>query len=190
MRERRDLPLIAWGEALRAARLARQRRQFRLALGAFGVAALGLTIAVPPTPRLVWNVSASAPRGLYIVSPGVPVAAGDMVAARTLDPWRMLAARRHYLPANVPLVKRVVAGRGDIVCASGASISINGVAAVTRRARDARGRIMPWWEGCVRLGRGDAFLLMASEEASFDGRYFGVTRAHDILGRAHLLWAR
>jgi type IV secretory pathway protease TraF len=25
---------------------------------------------------------------------------------------------------------------------------------------------------------------------SFDGRYFGVTRANEILGRAELLWAR
>lgn len=190
MRERPDLPLIAWGEALRAARLARQRQQFRFAFGALGIVALGLTIAAPPSPRLVWNVSASAPRGLYIVSPGVPVAAGDMVVARTPQPWRMLAARRHYLPANVPLVKRVVAGRGDTVCARGAEVAINGVPAVTRRARDAKGRILPWWEGCVRLGGGDAFLLMASEDASFDGRYFGVTPSRDILGRAHLLWAR
>lgn len=190
MRERPDLPLIAWGDALRAARLVRQRRQLRFAFVALGIGALGLTIAVPPTPRLVWNVSASAPRGLYVVGPGVPVSAGDMVVARTPDPWRTLAARRHYLPANVPLVKRVVAGRGDVVCARGAEIAINGVPAVTRRVRDARGRILPWWEGCVRLGGGDAFLLMANEGASFDGRYFGVTRARDILGRAHLLWAR
>ena len=190
MPERPDLPLIAWGEALRAARLTRQRRRLRFAFGALGIAALGLTIAAPPTPRLVWNVSASAPRGLYVVSPGAPVAAGDMVVARTPDPWRSLAARRHYLPANVPLVKRVVAARGDLVCARGAEVSINGAPAVTRRLRDAKGRILPWWEGCVRLGSGDAFLLMANEGASFDGRYFGVTRARNILGKAHLLWAR
>ena len=134
MPERRDLPLIAWGEALRAARLVRERRQLRLAFGALGIAALGLTIAVPPTPRLVWNASASAPRGLYVVSPGVPIAAGDMVVARTPDPWRMLAAKRHYLPANVPLVKRVVAGPGDLICAQGADVAINSVPAVARAA--------------------------------------------------------
>lgn len=190
MSERPDLPLVAWGDALRTARLERQLRQLRLAFGALGLAALGLTIAVPPNPRLVWNVSESAPRGLYVVSPGVRVTAGDMVVARTPDPWRQLAARRHYLPANVPLVKRVVAGGGDLVCAQGADVAINGVPAVTRRAVDAKGRVLPWWEGCVRLGGGDAFLLMASADASFDGRYFGVTRARDILGKAHLLWAR
>ena len=189
MADRPDLPLIAWGNAIRSARVRRERLHLRFALGVLGIAALGATIAVPPVPRLVWNASASAPVGLYVVSPGVPVAAGDMVVARTPEPWRGLAASRDYLPANVPLVKRVVAARGDRICARGEAVSINGVPAVTRRARDARGRILPWWEGCVRLGEGDAFLLMAGEAASFDGRYFGATRARDILGKAHLLWA-
>lgn len=190
MPERRDLPLLAWGDALRAARERRQRLRLRFAFGTAATAALLLTIAVPPVPRLVWNASPSAPVGLYVVSPNVPVEPGDMVVAWTPDPWRGLAAQRRYLPRNVPLVKRVVAARGDLVCARGASISINGVPAVTRRAADGAGRTLPWWEGCARPGKGDAFLLMASADASFDGRYFGVTRARDIIGRAHLLWPR
>lgn len=190
MPERPDLPLIAWGNAIRSARIRRERLRRRLAAGALGIAALGAAIVAPPVPRLVWNASASAPIGLYVVNPGVPLAPGDMVIARTPAPWRALAARRHYLPANVPLVKRVVAARGDHICARGAAVSINGIPAVTRRARDARGRILPWWEGCLRLARDDALLLMVGEDASFDGRYFGATRGHDILGKAYLLWAR
>lgn len=190
MRERPNLPLIAWGDAIRAARDKRQKIRLRFALGAIGISALAITIASPPTPRLVWNASESAPRGLYSVSPGRTLEPGDMVVARTPMPWRMLAARRHYLPANVPLVKRVVAVAGDEVCARGETILINGLPAVTRRTRDARGRILPWWEGCATLRRHDAFLLMAEAPASFDGRYFGVTPSADIVGKAHLLWAR
>lgn len=190
MNRRPGPSLAAWGAALRAARKRRASLRLRIAISAVGLAALGITIAAPPSPRLVWNASASAPRGLYAVSPGRTLEPGDMAVARTPMPWRMLAARRHYLPANVPLVKRVVAVRGDEVCARGAAISINGLPAVTRRLRDARGRILPWWEGCVRLRKGEAFLLMAEAAASFDGRYFGVTSASDIVGRAQLLWAR
>lgn len=190
MRERPDLPLIAWGNAIRAEREQRQRRRFRFAIGTTGIALLAISIADPPSPRLVWNVSESAPRGLYAVSPGRTLEPGDMVVARTPEPWRMLAARRHYLPANVPLVKRVVAVAGDTVCANGVEISINGLTAVTRRVRDARGRVLPWWEGCRTLRKDEAFLLMADASASFDGRYFGVTRRADIVGRAQLLWAR
>jgi conjugative transfer signal peptidase TraF len=190
MHERPDLPLMAWGEALRATREKRRKIRLRFALGTIGIAALCITIAAPPSPRLVWNASDSAPRGLYSVSPGRTLEAGDMVVARTPMPWRLFAARRHYLPANVPLVKRVVAVGGDEICARGETVSINGLPAVTRRARDARGRILPWWEGCVGLRKGEAFLLMAEAPASFDGRYFGVTKASDIVGKAHLLWAR
>src|SRR3546814_11532003 len=78
------------------------------ARGGVGITLLGLTMAFPPAPRLVWNASASAPIGLYAVTPGAPVGPGDMVIARVPDPWRMLAARRHYLPANVPLDRKSV----------------------------------------------------------------------------------
>ncbi len=190
MLERPDLPLMVWGNTLRAARERRRLLRFRFALGATGIAALAATIALPPAPRLVWNASVSAPRGLYSVSPGRGFERGDMVVARIPVPWRMLAARRYYLPLNLPLVKRVVAVRGDEICAHGESVSINGEPAVTRRAHDARGRALPWWEGCTILKKGEAFLLMAEAPASFDGRYFGVTRAPDIVGKAVLLWAR
>ena len=48
---------------------------------------------------------------------------------------------------------------------------------------------MPWWSGCRRLQPREYFLMMDSP-ASFDGRYFGVTRSVDILGRAEPLWAK
>jgi type IV secretory pathway protease TraF len=37
--------------------------------------------------------------------------------------------------------------------------------------------------------RRQLFLLMEAS-ASFDGRYFGVTKGRDIIGKARLLWAR
>ena len=151
------------------------------------VAALGLTVAAPPLPRLVWNVSASAPRGLYAVSPGASVRPGDMVIARVPMPWRRLAAARRYIPVNVPLVKRVAAGQGTRVCATGAEIRIDGRRVALRRAVDGRGRVMPRWDGCVTLGAGALFLLMDAPD-SFDGRYFGPTARGDVIGRARFLW--
>lgn len=154
-----------------------------------GVAALALPGAFPPAPRLVWNASASAPEGLYRVVPGQFASRGEMVVARPPDPWRALAARRHYLPANALLVKRIGAIAGDEVCALGKEIFVNGVPAVSRRRVDGLGRPMPWWDGCRRLDRGQLFLLSDRPE-SFDGRYFGVIRRADIVGRAVLLWRR
>ena len=67
---------------------------------------------------------------------------------------------------------------------------IDGAPVVTRRRLDPHGRPMPWWEGCHRLAAGELFLLMDRSPLSFDGRYFGVTAPDQIIGKAHLLWAR
>jgi len=185
-----DAPLLAWGEALRA-RAKRRRKVSNIAFGiAAGALALGLTIAYPPAPRLVWNASASAPIGLYWVSPGGAIAQGDMVIARVPERYRRMAAARRYLPMNVPLVKRVAAGSGDEICALGVSIFLDGKPIVQRLERDGKGRPMPRWHGCKRLRSGQYFLLMADSPASFDGRYFGISKASDIIGPARLIWAR
>lgn len=185
-----DAPLLAWGEALRAARERRRRRVKAAVAIAAGSAALGLTIVFPPAPRLVWNTSASAPVGLYAVMPKERIVPGGVVIARLPMHWRRLAARRRYIPAKVPLVKRVAAGPGDEVCALGTSIFINGAPAAKRLTTDTKGRAMPRWQGCRTLRAGQWFLLMRESPASFDGRYFGVTSGSDVIGRARLLWAR
>lgn len=183
-----DAPLFAWGDAMRAARRQRRLRRTACGVGA-GILVLTATIVSPPAPRLLWNASASAPIGLYRVSPGAPAAVGDMVAARVPLRWRRLAAERHYLPENVPLVKRVAATAGSLVCASGGVIHVDDREVARRRRADGRGRPMPWWSGCVHLSGQQRLLLMDAPD-SFDGRYFGITEGSDIVGRAVLLWRR
>lgn len=192
---RRDIagtatPLLDWGEQLRATKRKRRILGRRILVTGIGITLLGLTMAFPPAPRLVWNASASAPIGLYAVTPGAPLDPGDMVIAKVPDRWQMMAAQRRYIPANVPLVKRVAAGAGDEVCALGQEIFINGRWLAERRHADAQGRLMPWWDGCVRLRGRQLFLLMPGSPASFDGRYFGVTEGGLVVGKAWLLWAR
>ncbi|RYD59972.1 MAG: S26 family signal peptidase [Sphingomonadales bacterium] len=184
------MPLLAWGETLRRARARRRALRRRAAWLAGGIAALGLTIAAPPRPRIIWNASPSAPIGLYRVAAPDDVAPGDMVIARGPERYRGLAAARGYLPATVPLVKRVAGAAGDEVCALDDAIFVNRHMIARRRAVDAKGRTMPWWEGCERLRGRQLFLLMEDSAASFDGRYFGLTSGADVVGKAHLLWAR
>jgi conjugative transfer signal peptidase TraF len=184
---RGDAPLLAWGDALRAAKLRRKRVIRRGVATAIICAIVLASAALPPAPRLVWNVSASAPVGLYAVSPAAVPQTGEMVVARLPHVFRRLAAERRYLPQNVPLVKRVAAVAGDEVCASNQSISVNGAVVAERQAFDGMGRRMPFWLGCVRLRGGQVFLLMDTT-ASFDGRYFGVTEGADVVGKAWLLW--
>ena len=189
MTERCDLPLFQWSDALRAARQKRTRLRRRLGVAIAGITCLGATVIAPPVPRLVWNASASAPIGLYGVTPGARLKRDDMVIAWAPAGPRALAAQRHYLPGNVPLVKRVAAVPGERVCAIGNGISLGGRLVAERRRRDAAGRVMPWWRGCVTLDESALFLLMDAP-ASFDGRYFGPTSARDVIGKATPLWVR
>lgn len=184
-----DAPLLAWGEALRAAKARRARQRRWLAGLGFGAGVMLASAALPPTPRLVWNATASAPIGLYWVVSRAPIVVGDTVVARLPDAARRLAARRHYLPANIPLVKRVAADSGQEICAIGAQIFIDGAPVARRRAVDGHGRAMPGWQGCQRLHGGEV-LLLNPDPASFDGRYFGGSEASDIIGKATLLWRR
>ena len=127
--------------------------------------------------------------GLYTVGGAAPLARGDLVAARLEPRWRAFGSTRRYIPANVPLIKRVAATSGDRVCAVGTDIAVNGLRAARRLDIDGAGRSMPHWSGCIVLGRGEYLLLMPGP-ASFDGRYFGPTAESAIVGKVHLLWAR
>jgi len=131
----------------------------------------------------------SVPIGLYAVSRAHRMAVGDIVAAHLPDSAARLAATRHYLPLNVPLIKRVGAGSGAQVYATATVITINGRHAAIRLAQDRLRRPLPWWNGCTRLNEGSVFLLSPVSE-SFDNRYFGPTDMRLILGRAQPLWTR
>jgi conjugative transfer signal peptidase TraF len=171
-------------------RVPNPRRAYRaLLFGVTMLSALATSASLVPTPRLVWNASASVPIGFYWRVTGAP-SRGDLVLARAPLWARRLAAERHYLPINVPIVKRVAAVAGDVVCASGDAISIDGRVVGYRLASDRTGRSLPQWEGCETLGAGEFFLLMADVPDSFDGRYFGVTERWDIIGRLAPLWTR
>ena len=184
------LPATACGEALRAIIATRRERGRRVRIAvtaALAAVPCVATVLVSPQPLLLWNASASTPRGLYRVHPGAAVHRGDGIVAWLAEPYRSLAARRGYLPLGVPLVKRIAAVPGDRVCAHGATVSINGNMAAVRKSLDALGRALPAWRGCRDLGAHE-YLLLGESPWSFDGRYFGPTDKRDIVGRAVLLW--
>lgn len=147
------------------------------------------TIVHAPAPHFLWNASASSPIGLYVVHWSERWQKGDLVVARLSPRARRLAAERHYLPGGVPLLKTVVGLEGDQICSFRRHIFVNRGDVAAVRAQDRRGRPLAHWTGCVRLRPGELFLLSRSPDA-FDGRYFGVTRHADIIGKAKILWAR
>lgn len=142
-----------------------------------------------PHPKLLlWNASASAPRGLYLLASPCPLRSSELV---TVTPPPMLAgfmAARGYLPSGVPLLKHIAAMPGQTVCRIGRTITLSGTAAAIARDHDNGGRPLPSWQGCRTLRAGEVFLLNAGAPDSFDGRYFGPLPAITIAALAVPIW--
>jgi conjugative transfer signal peptidase TraF len=147
---------------------------------------MGVVIAAfIPTPlRLVWNVSASVPVGLYGMSAPHDLQIGDLVAVMPDKPLADFLVGRGYIGRGVPLLKRVVALPGQQVCRTGNAITVDAVPLGSALDRDRMGRVLPVWQGCRRIANGDIFLMNPDVRDSFDGRYFGPIPARTVIGIA------
>jgi conjugative transfer signal peptidase TraF len=145
-----------------------------------------VSMAWTPRPLLVWNVTASAPIGLYRQA-SVAVARGDWALVRTPSGVADFAAQRRYLPSNVPMIKRVVGVTGDRICRLGNAVSVNGKASAIAQEHDGQGRALPVWSGCQRLADGAVFLLNAPP-TSFDSRYFGAVQGSNVIEKLEPVW--
>mgnify|MGYP000091274299 CR=1 FL=1 len=162
-----------------------RRRHSRLVAHIAG-AVIGATVlaALVPLPKLLlWNASASAPVGLYWLHPGGKPAVGDFVAIAPPPALARFMAERHYLPIGVPLLKRVAARPGALVCRRDAAVSIDGRSAAIAKIDDSHGRPLPVWRGCRVIEADELFLLNAAPD-SLDGRYFGPIPVSGLIGTA------
>lgn len=181
----------------------RSRLRARIALAglsACGLAALAWASFLPdnmrPLPRLIYNPSDSVAVGWYRVDPldhrtdslPRPLSVGSIVLAQLPADAAALAAQRGYLPARVPLLKRVGAVAPQQVCIVDHSVRIDGVPVATVLPADRRGRPLPSWPQCRQLRSGELFLLSTTNPASFDSRYFGPIVASTVMGVAHPVW--
>jgi conjugative transfer signal peptidase TraF len=159
-------------------------------LTATSVAALAAcaSAAIHPPPVLIWNASASVPIGLYAVRPFGAPRIGELVVVKPPKPLAGFLDERRYLPRGVPLLKHVAALPGQLVCRTGRVLTVDDQVMGEAMGRDRRGRPLPVWRGCRRLGPGDVFLMNRRSLDSFDGRYFGVLPAWAIVGHADPLW--
>ena len=137
--------------------------------------------AAAPQPELLWNQTDSEPEGLYVRVAAAP-RVGRLIAFRTPGPAFPYAdARMGYLH-QVPILKKIAAGEGDLVCARGDILVINGRRRAPVAALDRTGRPLPHWDGCRALLRGEFFVFSDRISNSFDSRYYGPVRGGSILG--------
>lgn len=155
----------------------------------FGAAAaLVVTLVLEPLPLYIWNASASVPIGLYRLRPAERFHVTELVAVQPPEPLATFLDLNGYLPAGLPMLKRVLALPGQTVCRSGLTISVDAIEMGEARDRDGRGRPLPKWQGCRVVGEGELFVMNWQSTSSLDGRYFGLLPASSVIGRALPVW--
>ena len=117
-------------------RLRLRARIVLASLSACGLAALAWAAFVQPLPRLVYNPSDSVPIGWYRIGSSDALHVGAIVLTTLPPDVAALAAQRRYLPARVPLLKRVGAVAPQHVCVFDALVWIDGVPVAAVLAAD------------------------------------------------------
>lgn len=146
------------------------------------------TIWAKPTIHYVWNVSESAPVGLYLIQPTGRLFVTKLVAVEPPEPLATFLADGRYLPRGIPMLKRVLALPRQTVCRNHLTITVDKTWVGEAHERDSRGRPLPIWQGCHVVADGEVFLMNWQSVDSLDGRYFGVLPTTAIIGRAEPLW--
>jgi conjugative transfer signal peptidase TraF len=164
-------------------------RRLLIALSAgLGLAALAWPSLHEPVARIVYNPSDSVPRGWYRIGPADSLHVGSIVLTQLPADAASLAAQRGYLPAGIPLLKRIGAMPPQRVCMQDSVVRIDDAAIATALTADSHGRPLLAWQQCRSLLDDELFLISSTNPASFDSRYFGPVSASAVIGSAHPLW--
>lgn len=150
----------------------------------FSVLTVAAAAIVPTSLKLVWNVSASAPIGLYRIEPAERLDIPDLVAVMPPEPLEDFMVERGYIGRDVPILKHVLGLPGQRVCRIGRTITVDGIAVGEAQDRDRHDRPLPVWSGCHVVAADELFLMNWQVPDSLDGRYFGSLPATTVIGRA------
>lgn len=150
-----------------------RRRKGKALMVWLGLGALLLFAAHANRNVLLVNLSPSEPEGLYLRVHGGAVRRGALVAFLAPPAAFPYADRQMSYLHRTSILKAVGAMPGDLVCALGGELWINGKRRAGISAVDRNGRALPRWLGCRRLRAGELFAFSDRVPNSFDSRYFG-----------------
>lgn len=132
-----------------------------------GCSLIGFSFLTPK--KLILNLTESVPLGLYCVQDAMVIDRGSLIVFRFQERW---------------LIKEVAGVSGDLFCVSpSGDFSVNGKFIGKAKAKDGYGKKLARVEGCQKVAA-DEWVVLGYGDRSFDSRYFGTIKSHQILGKA------
>lgn len=164
------------------------KKLFLLLLTSVVISLIGSLFFIDPKPKLIWNVTASAPKGLYWAASFDRLETDALVVVEPPEVEALFMASRGYLGFGAVLLKRIVALPGTEICRRTNHIFVAGQEIAQAKDTDSQGRHLPQWRGCYRLRSDEIFLVNPDVQDSLDGRYFGPFPRSSIVGLAYPIW--
>jgi conjugative transfer signal peptidase TraF len=139
------------------------------------------------------NTSPSLPAGLYLVTKEENANLAEFCPT---EPIAALSLVRGYRSPGVcedggaPLLKPIIAKRGDLVDLSAHGIRVNGIllANTAPLVKDTKGRPLKSWPfGRFEVAPGTVWVASSYDSRSFDSRYFGPVSTVAIRNRVKVL---
>jgi conjugative transfer signal peptidase TraF len=142
---------------------------------------LGAASLLTRAPVLLVNRSQSEPPGVWVIS-AQAAGPGRRIAFRIPEPGRAYAARAMPERLRSSILKSIIAGQGDHVCALKGRLVVNGRDLAPIADHDRHGAALPRWRGCRPLRGGEYFVFSSRIPNSFDSRYYGPVSSGDVIG--------
>ncbi|MCF6808162.1 signal peptidase I [Thiotrichales bacterium 19S9-12] len=137
--------------------------------------------------RLRYQASKSMPQGLYLQYPSAEYKVGDNIIFYPEQLVEKLMLDRGWISYYQPLLKSIVAQKGDTVCIKNNQLLINKKSHGSVYLVDSKGRKLPRVNICRELQADEFWVQGKSSDHSFDSRYFGVVTQKQIEGKVVLL---
>lgn len=134
--------------------------------------------------HITFSSTKSMPRGLYLVIPAKKFSPQEIVEFTPPNNTLTFLKNKNWIPKSGRMIKYVFAVPNDKVCISGSSIWVNNNKIASVHKYYDKNKLLPQTKFCGKLNTDEYLLLSTQNKRSFDGRYFGITPAKKILGKA------
>lgn len=136
---------------------------------------------------LTYQVTASLPKGIYLIYPTKNINRGDIVIFYPPNNAKIFLAKNKWAPLSNILMKKVVGMPNDFVCNKDSKVIVNKKYFGKMYYFYAKGKRMPYVSFCAKLQSEQYLLLSNFIDRSYDGRYFGPVYRNQIIAKAKKL---